>query len=68
MRKGIVVSITMSNAMRTILDALCAREGLNRSQYVRKLVTKELEAIGLLSLEGDEPCEEDEEYQVDIDG
>jgi len=49
MRQREVVSISMSPAMKTLLDVLAGREGLSRSQYIRKLVTQEIEKIGLVS-------------------
>jgi metal-responsive CopG/Arc/MetJ family transcriptional regulator len=48
MRKGEVVSITMSPAMKTLLDVMAGREGLNRSQYIRKLLTEEIKKLGLV--------------------
>lgn len=49
MRKGVIVSITVSPSMKTLLDVMAGREGLNRSQYVRKLLTKEIEKLGLVA-------------------
>lgn len=50
-RSGVVVSITMSKVMKTLLDAMSLREGLNRSQYIRLLLAKELERVGILEID-----------------
>lgn len=49
MREKVTVQITMSPAMKTLLDVLAGREGLSRSAYMRKLVTQEIEKLGLVS-------------------
>ena len=50
-RSGVVVSVTMSKVMKTLLDAMSLREGLNRSQYIRLLLAKELERVGILEID-----------------
>lgn len=50
-RNGVVVSVTMSKVMKTLLDAMSLREGLNRSQYIRLLLAKELERVGILEID-----------------
>ena len=50
-RNSIVVSITMSKVMKTLLDAMSLREGLNRSQYIRLLLAKELQRVGILEID-----------------
>jgi predicted DNA-binding protein len=66
-RKSQVVSITMSEAMKALMDAMAAKAGCTRSQYVRKLLAEELERIGLLELEavnGVEQPEDKNDYEV----
>lgn len=66
-RKSQVVSITMSEAMKALMDAMAAKAGCTRSQYVRKLLAEELDRIGLLELEavnGVEQPEDKNDYEV----
>lgn len=66
-RKSQVVSITMSEAMKALMNAMAAKAGCTRSQYVRKLLAEELERIGLLELEaanGVEQPEDKNDYEV----
>ena len=41
----------MSKVMKTLLDAMSLREGLNRSQYIRLLLAKELQRVGILEID-----------------
>lgn len=50
-RNGVVVSVTMSKVMKELLDAMSNRENLNRSQYIRLLLAKELERVGILEID-----------------
>jgi predicted DNA-binding protein len=66
-RKSQVVSITMSEAMKALMNAMAAKAGCTRSQYIRKLLAEELERIGLLELEavnGVEQPEDKNDYEV----
>lgn len=66
-RKSQVVSITMSDAMKSLMDAMAARDGCTRSQFIRKLLAEELERIGLLELEAGNGIEQPidtNEYEV----
>jgi metal-responsive CopG/Arc/MetJ family transcriptional regulator len=67
-RKTEVVSLTMSNAMKAILDMMSNKAGCNRSQYVRKLLAEELERQGLIAIDdADEPARRDKnDYEVDL--
>jgi hypothetical protein len=57
----------MSEAMKALMNAMAAKAGCTRSQYVRKLLAEELERIGLLELEaanGVEQPEDKNDYEV----
>ena len=68
-RKSEVVSVTMSLAMKGLLDAMAAKNGCTRSQYVRKLLAHDLERVGLIALED---CDKDavkaDENEYDVAG
>ena len=65
-RKAGVVSFTMSDAMKVLLDMMASKEGCNRSQYVRKLLAEELERKGLITFDDAEPAPKDpDDYEVD---
>ena len=66
-RKSEVVSVTMSLAMKALMDAMAAKAGCTRSQYIRKLLAHDLERIGLLELEavnGEVMPADHNEYEV----
>jgi hypothetical protein len=57
----------MSEAMKALMNAMAAKAGCTRSQYIRKLLAEELERIGLLELEavnGVEQPEDKNDYEV----
>lgn len=67
-RKSQVVSITMSRAMKSLMDAMAAKNGCTRSQFIRKLLAEELERTGLLELENATVADDDQDaYEVDDD-
>jgi len=68
MRKRTIVSITMTESMKTVLDGLCAMQNMNRSQFIRELVAKELERVGLMNKDKEEPDGHVCELQTDHDG
>jgi len=68
-RKSEVVSFTMSAAMKALLDMMSQKAGCNRSQYVRKLLSEELDRKGLIELDSaEEPLKADpDDYEVEVD-
>ena len=64
-RRSQVVSITMSRAMKSLMDAMAAKDGCTRSQFIRKLLAAELERVGLLELEAASAADgDDQDYEV----
>ena len=65
-RRSEVVSLTMSSAMKALLDMMSHKEGCNRSQYVRKLLAEELERKGLIAFDDQEPARtDDDDYEIE---
>ena len=69
-RRSQVVSITMSRAMKSLMDAMAAKDGCTRSQFIRKLLAAELQNVGLLELEAatagkQEDVDDDDKYEVE---
>lgn len=65
-RRSEVVSLTMSSAMKALLDMMSDKEGCNRSQYVRKLLAEELERKGLITFDDQEPAKPDtDDYEIE---
>jgi len=67
-RRSKVVSVTMSEAMKGLMDAMAAKAGCTRSQFIRKLLAEELERIGLLELEAanrEDADADPQEYEIE---
>lgn len=53
--------------MKELMDAMAARSGCTRSQFIRKLLAGELERVGLIELENTDYeaiREDDASYEV----